>query len=325
MKKFIKIWKRLRFAGFTLFILSLMAAGAMAQGPIIIDHNCTDLTRIPPYWRDAAKNVRVHYGHTSHGGQLTEGLDALEGIDPNYSVAVRVSDGSAGLPPVETPPALRIYDGNPPGTYIEPQDYWESEDGLSRTRAVVNTGDYDVSMWAWCGQLSWWESWQVQDYLDTMNTLDTQYPDIPFVYFTGHLASGDPTLKQNNDQIRSYVSENNKVLYDFADIELYDPAGVLYANGGDGCDWCPDWCANNPADCAGLLLGEECYHTHPFNCLNKAKAFWWMMARISGWDSECAAYFPDTGTVHIPYLEVDGQFYWVNFNVTEQGLVLDTQ
>ncbi|MCP4687043.1 MAG: hypothetical protein GY859_03275, partial [Desulfobacterales bacterium] len=61
-----------------------------------------------------------------------------------------------------------------------------------------------------------------------------------------------------------------------------------------------------------------------FNCLNKAKAFWWMMARISGWDSECAAYFPDTGTVHIPYLEVDGQFFWVNFNVTQQGLVLDT-
>ena len=37
--------------------------------------------------------------------------------------------------------------------------------------------------------------------------------------------------------IRDYCSENGKVLYDFADIESYDPDGTFYEYPGDGCDY----------------------------------------------------------------------------------------
>ncbi len=321
MKKSDMMWRRVRFACLAIVIFFPMAGGALAQG-IIIDHNCTDVSVIPPYWLFEAKKQVVHYAHTSHGEQITLGLDALENLDPRYSMAIREDSATATPPPLETPPALRIFDGNPPVTYVEPPDYWETDAGLNNTRAVMDTGSFDVSMWAWCGQLSWYDPTQTGRYLNAMGQLETEYPDAAFVYFTGHLDGGGETLRANNDAIRSHARENNKVLYDFADIETYNPAGVPYPAGSDACDWCPGWCAANPDDCAGLPTGEDWGHTHPFNSLNKAKAFWWMMARLAGWNSECAAYHPDTQTIHIPYLDVAGDSYWVDFTLNGGAFAL---
>ena len=44
------------------------AAGAQAGEAIIVDHTCTDLSKIPDYWIEEARELlRVSYGHTSHG------------------------------------------------------------------------------------------------------------------------------------------------------------------------------------------------------------------------------------------------------------------
>ena len=50
----------------------------MAQEPIIVDHNCTDITKIPQTAIEQAKtNLHIAYGHTSHGSQLTTGMNGL--------------------------------------------------------------------------------------------------------------------------------------------------------------------------------------------------------------------------------------------------------
>ncbi len=104
--------------------------------PLIIDHTCTDISKIPPYWLEQAKRLTIHYAHTSHGSQVNSGILNLESLDSTtYSVAIRTST-TAGLPPEEDPPALRMYDGNPPETYISPGDYWDGTSGFGSMRLV---------------------------------------------------------------------------------------------------------------------------------------------------------------------------------------------
>jgi hypothetical protein len=268
---------------------------SQAQTPIIADHNAVrEFDNIPSAWLEAAKGLTLHYAHTSHGSQITSGIAALENNSPIYSIAIRVST-TEGLPPAETPAALRIYDGNPPETYIEPNDYWDGQAALDRTRAVASTGNYHFSMWSWCGQQSSNSSTTVQRYLDNLNSLENQFPGMRFIYMTGHTDGTDTptvpgTLKYNNRMVREYAIANNKVLFDFEDIESYDPDENYYSTTTDACAWCTTWCSNHPSDCAGLA--SSCAHSHPYNCKLKAKAFWWMMARLAGWSGSADAQPP---------------------------------
>ena len=63
-----------------------------------------------------------------------------------------------------------------------------------------------------------------------MNGLENDYPNVRFVYMTGHLDGSGTSgnLNQRNEQIRNYCTTNGKTLYDFNDIESYDPDGNYY-------------------------------------------------------------------------------------------------
>jgi hypothetical protein len=112
---------------------------------------------------------------------------------------------------------------------------------------------------------------------------------------TGHLdgTGVNGNLHVRNEQIRAFCRSNNKILYDFADIESYDPDGNYYLNqnADDGCNyvnqgirknWADEWCLANPGECSSY----HCAHSRALNCDQKAKAFWWMMARLAGWSPD---------------------------------------
>jgi len=140
---------------------------------------------------------------------------------------------------------------------------------------------------------------------ELMDGLEQAYPEVVFVYMTGHLEGNgvEGNLHARNEQVRAYCRSNDKVLYDFADIESYDPDGdtdYLALYGTDGCEydtngdgdpwedgnWAEEWLWANPGSelAAEAAQCDECAHSENLNCALKGRAFWWLMARLAGWD-----------------------------------------
>jgi len=141
-------------------------------------------------------------------------------------------------------------------------------------------------MASWCGQVSNSTESNINNYLATMDGLEGEYPNIRFVYMTGH-ADGtglSGNLHVRNQQIRDYCEANDKWLYDFYDIECYDPDGAYYGdrNVDDGCNytggnWAIEWQTAHPDE--WWACGSA--HSQPLNANQKARAAWNLWVRLA--------------------------------------------
>ncbi|RLD31683.1 MAG: hypothetical protein DRI73_08330, partial [Bacteroidetes bacterium] len=152
-------------------------------------------------------------------------------------------------------------------------------------------------IWSWCGQVSDASEDDINTYLNLMDGLEKDYLDIRFVYMTGHLdGSGlQGNLHLRNEQIRKYCNENHKILYDFEDIESYDPDDSYFGDKkpNDNCDFDSDNNGSRDKNWAIQWQGAhnenvdwyQCSsaHSQPLNANQKAYAAWWLWAKLAGW------------------------------------------
>jgi hypothetical protein len=290
-----RAWRTLSWLGLAAAGLLLAGCAAKEDGdpyvpndePIIVDHEGLSLGAIPSTYIDQAKaNLHIAYGHTSHGSQLTTGMAGLVGFaGAQYAFA---PGGGGGALDLRESVFGSAYDlGNPDRTA------W-----AGATRTYLNAHpEINVIVWSWCGQVDGSQA-EIQQYLDLMNGLERDYPDVKFVYMTGHTDGAPLTgnVPVRNQQIRDYCHAHNKILYDFADIESHDPDGAYYGDklvtdacdydsNGDGVrdrNWAVDWQNAHP----GEWYDCESAHSQPLNANMKAYAAWHLWARLAGWDGD---------------------------------------
>jgi len=272
-----------------LAIVLLIASTALADESVVANHKSTDLSRVPGKWIEkAAKDLHIAYGHTSHGSQLTSGMAGLAKF--KGKLFAWNSGGRDGALDFRDTPMRGARDlGNP-----DRQAWAAATRNYLRANPEIN-----VVIWSWCGQAST-STDNIGIYLALMEKLIEDYPKVRFVFMTGHLDGGGlrGRLHLANEHIRKHCKAKGRILYDFADIESYDPDGNYFGDkrANDGCDydsdgdgkrdrnWARDW---QDAHEKGVDWYEcRSAHSQPLNANRKAFAAWWLWARLAGWPGE---------------------------------------
>jgi hypothetical protein len=292
-----------------LVAIAMVAAGCAASAgedglnptteAIIVNHTSTNLEAIPSTWIDQAKQkLHIAYGTTSHGSQLVTGMDGLViwlSGGPQYAHSFGGAGGALDL---------RAYIGNFGGLNIANGLEYDAAGNVSytawerATRAFLATDPgVNVIMWAWC----WGANSGIPNmtqYISLMEGLEKDFPNVKFVYMTGR-TNGFPTEMpdyEDNEYIRNYCLTHNKILYDFYDIECYDPDGSYFGDKGcnENCDydsnndgrrdanWAINWQNAHPSKWYNCVSE----HSQPLNANQKAFAAWHLWARLAGWDGK---------------------------------------
>jgi hypothetical protein len=227
----------------SLYFIFFFIVPICAQQGFVVDHNHTDLSQIPNEWINAAKtNLKIRYFRRSHGSQIDKGgMSALTNYSAEYNSKYAFSKLDAAK-------------NNNDVLYLSTQasNEWNSLDFENDTWVAITrnylddvaNADINVIMWAWSSDF--WECSATQ-YVNDMEMLIGEYGPggskilsgertVP-VTFVFQTACGQQSSERNrlvyagNQIIREHCSSYNRILFDFRDLENYDPDGNYYGDG----------------------------------------------------------------------------------------------
>ncbi len=270
---------------------AILAAGACGAAPVLIDHRDVDVAQLTqPQIERAKASLHIAYGHTSHGSQLTDGMSGLVGF---------ANGGGKGL---ALPADAFAWNNGGSGGALDLHDYALCNDVGYYPDWVVCTSNYlddpanadvNVVIWSWCGQMDdkYSAGTLTNEYLEPMATFERDYPHVAFVYMTGHVDIWDDAAnKAACAAIRAWCATNDRILYDFNDVEHHDPDGTYYEYVGDDCsvyagaggaaigNWATEWQDAHVQNVDWYDCGAA--HSQPLNANLKAYAAWALWCRL---------------------------------------------
>lgn len=274
-----------------LAVLSGTVSHAAGGASLVIDHRHVDIAQ----WTEAqilrAKaTLHVAYGHTSHGSQLTDGMSGLVGFANGGGKGLALPQNIFSWNDGGTGGALDLHD------YALCNDVGYYPDWVRCTTNYLNNpanSNVNVVIWSWCGQMGgkYAAGTLTNEYLQPMATLEARYPHVVFVYMTGHVDIWDDAdNKAACAAIRNWCASNGRVLYDFNDIERYDPNGTYYPYVNDDCsvynaggtwigNWATAWQNSHVKNKDWYDCGSA--HSEPLNANQKAYAAWALWCRLA--------------------------------------------
>jgi len=297
-----------------LIVFFFFISQTLISQAIIIDHSCTKLDSIPESAILQEKSdLHIAYDHTSHGSQLTTGMSGLIGQTNLVGYKGDIYNWNDG----GTDGALDLHD------YFSPVGDLGNEDGWApATRTYLDdaaNSDVNVIIWSWCNI----HGHDIDKYLTNMEILISEYGPggtkisdgtrsvpVTFVFMTGHTNAGSTENEWTfnaNKQIRQHCIDSSRVLYDFYDIECYDPDGNYFGDGEadlsnygtynglkdleDDCsynidggrgNWAVEWRNTHTEGVDWYSCSAA--HSDALNGNLKAYAAWWLWATLAGWE-----------------------------------------
>lgn len=265
---------------------------------IIANHTIVDrYDDIPQQWIDEVKKMWLSLAGESHGLAYLRGLVALEALDPKFDVSY-----TFGAPPqLPTNKHLRA-DLNSWGDLEHPsgwiwgygeEDWFTSELAVTRTRAGIkycNDNGYGLSAYGFvlCYDGSIMDATEylnvTQGYADFC--ISSEYSTTIF-FATGAVDDLNGQADERGykkymmyENIREFVkADKSRVLFDYADILYYDD--------GSQTPYFVNWNGHTfPVITPTNALPAKAGHIGAAGELRLAKAMWWMLARIAGWDGK---------------------------------------
>jgi len=265
---------------------------------IIADHTVVDrYDDIPQYYIDQVKKMWLSYAGESHTNAIRTGMVLLENQNPRYAV----SQISSGTPEPYTVANLRVneatwgsYRNGPTGWmhFYGEQDWFTSAGAIAQTKASLdycasNGPALAVFGFGWCYDPDYMTTTAVSDYLQATQEYynycsSKGYPTKVF-FSTGPVDDYSGLSGYYNHlrwkQIRDYVGQDaNRILFDYADILCWSNSGVQTTQAYKSYTY--------PAIVPENYLPITQGHISDIGSIRLAKAMWWMLARIAGWDGQ---------------------------------------
>ena len=292
------------------------------QSDQIADYRVVDLyEKIPAEWLAKVKEMLVSYPGESHGRGLLYGLALLEAGDKRYAVNPTWTGAPPATGNQALRITRAYWNGITWDGWTGEEDFWSSDeaianmDGWLRYAKDSLQNKVQVFAFGWCYDMSWEElangwagavywpkdrshvtsPWDIattkpclNDYLAAVAHYNQANPTTITLYTTGPVDgqsynTGERGYQRalKNEAIREWVrNDKSRWLFDYASILCYGATGTRNTVSweGHGFEYLHDDYYGNYDG------GDGDCHINEKGCLRLAKAMWWLLARIAGWD-----------------------------------------